>query len=98
MNDGTLCLLLLSLGYMSCYNTNKSLVEKVLKFLITLINLSKVNLQLLVGCLSLIVLKQIQNTPDKDEIMEKLEEITDDEKDIEIVDKFLKKVYYLYDK
>ena len=98
MNDATLCLLLLSLGYMSCYNTNKSLLEKVLKFLINLINLSKVNLQLLVGCLSLIVLKQIQQTPDKDEIMEKLEEITDDEKDIEIVDKFLKKVYYLYDK
>ena len=84
MNDGTLCLLLLSLGYMSVYDTNKKLL---LKFIINLI-----------GCLSLIVLKQIQQTPDKDEIMEKLEEITDDEKDIVIVDKFLKKVYYLYDK
>jgi hypothetical protein len=30
--------------------------------------------------------------------MEKLEENTEDEKDIEIVDKYLKKVYYLYDK
>ena len=60
MNDGTLCLLLLSLGYMSVYNTNKKLL---LKFIINLI-----------GWLSLIVLKQIQQTPDKDDIMKKLEE------------------------
>ena len=60
MNDGTLCLLLLSLGYMSVYDSNKKLL---LKFIINLI-----------GCLSLIVLKQIQQTPDKDDIMEKLEE------------------------
>ncbi len=98
MSDGTLCLLLLSLGYMSVYDTNKKLLEKVLKFIINLINLSKINIQLLIGCLSLIVLKQIQQTPDKDDIMEKLEEITSDEKDIESIDNFLKKVYYLYDK
>ena len=55
MNDGTLCLLLLSLGYMSVYDTNKKLL---LKFIINLI-----------GSLSLIVLKQIQQTPDKDDIM-----------------------------
>ncbi len=55
MNDGTLCLLLLSLGYMSVNDTNKKLL---LKFIINLI-----------GCLSLIVLKQIQQTPDKDDIM-----------------------------
>ena len=55
MNDGTLCLLLLSLGYMSVYDTNKKLL---LKFIINLI-----------GCLSLIVLKQIQQTRDKDDIM-----------------------------
>ena len=68
MNDGTLCLLLLSLGYMSVNDTNKKLL---FKFIINLI-----------GCLSLIVLKQIQQTPDKDDIMEKLEEITSDEKKI----------------
>ena len=34
MNDGTLCLLLLSLGYMSVYDTNKKLL---LKFIIILI-------------------------------------------------------------
>ena len=55
MSDGTLCLLLLSLGYMSVYDTNKKLL---LKFIINLI-----------GWLSLIVLKQIQQTPDKDDIM-----------------------------
>ena len=55
MSDGTLCLLLLSLGYMSVYDTNKKLL---LKFIINLI-----------GCLSLIVLKQIQQTRDKDDIM-----------------------------
>ena len=55
MNDGTLCLLLLSLGYMSVYDTNKKLL---FKFIINLI-----------GCLSLIVLKQIQQTRDKDDIM-----------------------------
>ena len=55
MNDGTLCLLLLSLGYMSVYDTNKKLL---LKFIINLIR-----------WLSLIVLKQIQQTRDKDDIM-----------------------------
>ena len=34
MSDGTLCLLLLSLGYMSVYDTNKKLL---LKFIINLI-------------------------------------------------------------
>jgi hypothetical protein len=59
---------------------------------------SKVNLQVLISCLSLIVLKEIQPSPDIDDIMNKIEDITDDENERNIVNKFLKKVYYLYDK
>ena len=97
MNDGRLCMLILSLGYMSCYNTNKVLFEKIFKFLINLINSAKVSPHILVSCISLIVLKQIQQVPDKDEIMEKIQDITDDENDIITIDKFLKKVYYIND-
>ena len=97
MNDGRLCMLILSLGYMSCYNTNKVLFEKIFKFLINLINSAKVSPHILVSCISLIVLKQIQQVPDKDEIMEKIQDITEDENDIITIDKFLKKVYYIND-
>ena len=97
IHDGNLCIFLLSLGYMKSYDANKKLKEKVFKFLLQLME-SKVNLQVLISCLSLIVLKEIQPSPDIDDIMNKIEDITDDENERNIVDKFLKKVYYLYDK
>ena len=61
-------------------------------------DLGKINLQLLVSCLSLLVLKEIKQTPNRDEVMAEVGEITSDEKEINIVDSFLKKIYYLYDK
>jgi hypothetical protein len=82
---------------MKSYDANKKLKEKVFKFLLQLME-SKVNLQVLISCLSLIVLKEIQTSPDIDDIMNKIEDITDDENERNIVNKFLKKVYYLYDK
>ena len=97
IHDGNLCIFLLSLGYMKSYDANKKLKEKVFKFLLQLME-SKVNLQVLISCLSLIVLKEIQTSPDIDDIMNKIEDITDDENERNIVNKFLKKVYYLYDK
>ena len=96
--DANLCLILLSLGYMKIYETDKALLKKIFHFIIELMDLGKINLQLLVSCLSLLVLKEIKQTPNRDEIMNEIGDITDDEKEITIVDNFLKKIYYLYDK
>ena len=96
--DANLCLILLSLGYMKIYDTDKALLKKIFHFIIELMDLGKINLQLLVSCLSLLVLKEIKQTPNRDEVMAEIGEITSDEKEINIVDSFLKKIYYLYDK
>ena len=96
--DANLCLILLSLGYMKIYDTDKALLKKIFHFIIELMDLGKINLQLLVSCLSLLVLKEIKQTPNRDEVMAEVGEITSDEKEINIVDSFLKKIYYLYDK
>ena len=96
--DANLCLVLLSLGYMKIYDTDKALLKKIFHFIIELMDLGKINLQLLVSCLSLLVLKEIKQTPNRDEVMAEVGEITSDEKEINIVDSFLKKIYYLYDK
>ena len=45
-----------------------------------------------------LALTEIKQTPNRDEVMAEVGEITSDEKEINIVDSFLKKIYYLYDK
>lgn len=96
--DANICLLLLSLGYMKVYETNKELRTKVFRFIIALMELNKINPQLLVSCLSLLVLKEIKPTPDRSDILNEVGNITEDEKVFEIVDNFLKKIYLLFDK
>jgi hypothetical protein len=96
--DANLCLFLVSLGYMKVYDTDKSLLKKVFGFIVELMDAGKINLQLLVSCLSLLVLKEIKQSPNRDEVMEEIGNITDDEKQIGIVDTFLKKIYYLFDR
>ena len=60
--------------------------------------LSKVNFQILITLFSLIVLKKPDNSPNKDDVLEAVRKISDDEKDLEIVETFLKKIYYINDK
>jgi len=93
--DGNLCVFLLSLGYLNEYAENLDLFKKILSFLILLIAQGKVNSGLLVNLLSLVTVKEISQNPDRDSIIFILENLEVDEKEIEIVDAFLKKIYYL---
>jgi hypothetical protein len=94
--DGNLCVFILSLGYMQEYEANEKLFNKIFSFLLGLISQGKVNSQLLVNCLSLLVLREIRQNPERESIIANLENIGIEESDIEIVDAFLKKIYYLY--
>jgi hypothetical protein len=94
--DANLCVFILSLGYLQSYNQNENLFNKVFKFILGLIQQAKVNSQLLVNCLSLLVLGEITQTPDKESIIGKLETMDVSEDDFEVIKNFLNKIYYLY--
>ena len=92
--DAHLCVFILSLGYLQLYDENMHVLHKLLNFVIKLIEQSKVNNQLLVNCLSLLVLKTINQTPDRDFVLEALYKLEVDEKDVKTIEGFLKKIYY----
>ena len=96
--DGMICLFLINLGYIEDYETNKIFCKNIFHFLLKLMGLSKVNFQILITLFSLIVLKKPDNSPNKDDVLEAVRKISDDEKDLEIVETFLKKIYYINDK
>ena len=96
--DAELCLFILNIGYIEEYETNKKFCKNVFNFLLKLMNLSKVNFQILISCFSLIVLKKDLTSPNKDDILDEVKRITQDEKDLEIIETFLKKIYYIHDK
>lgn len=96
--DGMICLFLMNLGYIEDYETNKKFCKNIFHFLLKLMGLSKVNFQILITLFSLIVLKKPDKSPNKDEVLEAVKKISDDEKDLEIVETFLKKIYYINDK
>lgn len=96
ITDANLCVFLLSLGYMESYETDPPVFQKVFNFLLALIEQGKVNSQLLVNCLSLLVLKEIRPNPDKDAIINALNSMDIEEAELQTIDDFLKKIYYLY--
>ena len=96
--DAELCLFIMNLGFIEEYETNKKFCKNVFNFLLKLMALSKVNFQILISCFSLIVLKKVVTSPNKDDILDEVKRITEDEKDLEIIETFLKKIYYIHDK
>jgi hypothetical protein len=57
----------------------------------------KINSQLLVNVLSLLLLKVVNPNPDKNDIMEAVNELEFlSEEDVQHVEDFMKKIYYLY--
>ena len=96
--DAALCIFIMNLGYVEDYETNKKFCKNVFNFLLKLMVLSKVNFQILISCFSLVVLKKVVASPNKDEILEEVKRITEDKKDLEIIETFLKKIYYINDK
>jgi hypothetical protein len=91
--DATVCLFLISLGYLEIYD-DLDIVIKIVKFILTLIEEGKVNNQLLANCLSLITTKEINASIDFDAITIELENIGIDEDNLEMVQKFFKRVSY----
>ena len=97
-SDAGICIFIINLGYIEQYETNKKFCENIFNFLLKLMKLSKVSIQILISCFSLVVLKKVVTSPNKDDILEEVKRITDDEKDLEIIETFLKKVYYINDR
>jgi hypothetical protein len=96
--DGLICLFLINLGYIEEYETNKTFCKNIFNYLLKLMGLSKVSCQLLITLFSLIVLKVVNINPNKEDILEGVRKITDDEKDLETVEAFLNKIYYIKNK
>ena len=96
--DATICIFIINIGYVEQYETNTKFRDNVFNFLLKLMVISKVNIQILISCFSLVVLKKIVTSPNKDDILEEVKRITEDEKDLEIIETFLKKVYYINDR
>ena len=97
-SDAGICIFIINLGYIEQYETNKKFCENIFNFLLKLMKLSKVSIQILISCFSLVVLKKVVTSPNKDDILKEVKRITDDEKDLEIIETFLKKVYYINDR
>ena len=96
--DAGLCIFIMNLGYVEEYETNKKFCKNVFNFLLKLMVLSKVNFQILISCFSLVVLKKVVTSPNKDDILDEVKRITEDKKDLEIIETFLKKIYYINDR
>ena len=96
--DASICIFIINLGYVQQYETNQKFRENIFNFLLKLMVISKVSIQILISCFSMVVLKKIFTSPNKDDILEEAKRITEDEKDLEIIETFLKKVYYINDR
>jgi len=96
--DANLCVFILSLNYLQIYDENsKETLNKLTRFLLELMEQGKINSQLLVNVLSLLLLKVVNPNPDKNDIMEAVNELEFlSEEDVQHVEDFMKKIYYLY--
>ena len=96
--DALLCIFFINLGYIKEYETNKKFFKVVVKYLLKLMENSKVNYTILMNCFSMIILKKEVPIPNKDELLYEVKKIFEDENDINIVETFIKKCYYIFDK
>ena len=96
--DAALCIFIMNLGYIEEYETNSKFCKNVFNFLLKMMGLAKVSFQIIINCFSLVVLKKVVASPSKDEILEEVKRITEDKKDLDIIETFLKKIYYITDK
>ena len=96
--DALLCLFFINLGYIPEYETNKKFFKVVVKFLLKLMENAKVNYITIMNCFSMIILKKEIPEPNKDELIDEVRNIFEDENDINIVETFIKKCYFIFDK
>ena len=50
------------------------------------------------NCFSMIILKKEVPIPNKDELLDEVRKVLEDDSDINIVETFIKKCYYIFDK
>ena len=96
--DALLCIFFINLGYIKEYETNKKFFKTVVKYLLGLMENSKVNYTILMNCFSMIILKKEVPIPNKDELLDEVKNVLEEESDINIVETFIKKCYYIFDK
>ena len=96
--DALLCIFFINLGYIKEYETNKKFFKTVVKYLLGLMENSKVNYTILMNCFSMIILKKEVPIPNKDELLDEVKNVLKEESDINIVETFIKKCYYIFDK
>ena len=96
--DALLCIFFINLGYTKEYETNKKFFKVVIKYLLKLMENSKVNYTILMNCFTMIILKKEVAIPNKDELLDEVRKIFEDENDINIIETFIKKCFYTLNK
>lgn len=98
--DANLLIYILSIGFSKVYDDDKDTLRTVLTYLIDLIDEGKINSQLLINTLSLLVTRKVlalnkQDNEFKESIISELKSIGMEKEQVTIVEAFLKKIYYL---
>ena len=96
--DALLCIFFINLGYIKEYETNKIFFKMVMNYLLKLMENSKVNYTIIMNCFTIIILKKEVTIPNKDELLDEVRNIFDDENEINIIETFIKKCYYTLNK
>ena len=96
--DALLCIFFINLGYIKEYETNKKFFKVVMNYLLKLMENSKVNYTIIMNCFTILVLKKEVAKPNKDELLDEVRNIFEDENEINIIETFIKKCFYTLNK
>jgi hypothetical protein len=94
--DANMLIFILSIGYSPVYEKNTKAYHKVIDYLLLLIKVGKINSQLMINALCLLILKQVLIKPDLDLIVSDMFSLGYEEDKIQIVKDFFLKAYYLF--
>ena len=94
--DANMLIFILSVGYCSVYDKKPKIHMTILNYLLLLIEEGKINSQLLINTLTLLVLKNVVPKPDTETLVSEMFSLMMDEDQIQIVKDFFVKAYYLF--
>ena len=69
-----------------------------MNYLLKLMENSKVNYTIIMNCFTILVLKKEVAKPNKDELLDEVRNIFEDENEINIIETFIKKCFYTLNK
>ncbi len=93
--DANMLIFILSIGYGKVYD-KQNILKAVINYLLLIIEEGKINSQLIINCLTLLILKHVVMKPDTDLILNEMFSLGFDEDQILIVKEFFVKAYYLF--